>query len=363
MAAASMAEDGGDRQTVSSDVPEGPLGSSAAPPRVVTVGGAATRTRAAASSPRVPRSLASRPFAAQGGAPPIAATKPTPARSTAGVGLGRRGVALVALLAGGAGALLSAGAHAGGVAFTGRIAAGCDELFECQSLEAEAERRAAECVFFCGREEAEHRAARLMRYRAEERRAVRDHYRERERAEQLEQERAQARARDERERRESARAQEAAREQRERLELEQLRQASLDRRLADERERRVGYYAALGPEGRARRLQRCLDRHERCDALAIDLLGAARDEDERRELAQRNERVQPPAQSVSRETTSEPALPAGGDATHVAGSAERQGRSQTVPHADGQGDAPGDRQRAPASRAPSDSVRPALPSS
>ena len=147
---------------------------------------------------------------------------------------------------------------------------------------------------FCGRAAAEHRATRLMRYRAEERRAVREHYRARERAEQLEQERSQARALDERQRREAVRAEDAEREQRARLELEQLRQAALDRRVADERERRLGYHAALGPEGRAQRLGRCLERHERCDALTLDLLAAAHDDGERRSLAQLNERMAAP---------------------------------------------------------------------
>jgi hypothetical protein len=243
----------------------------------------------------------------------------------------------VALLAGVVGALLSAGAHAGGVDFSGRIAAGCDELAQCQALEADAELRAAECLVFCGRAEAEHRAARLMRYRAEERRAVRDHYRARELAEQREQERSQARARDERERRELARAQEAAREQRERVELEQVRQAAVDRRLADERERRVRYHAALGPEGRARRLERCLERHERCDALAVDLLEAARDEDERRALAQLNERLAPPQKNPVRD-------PAPGRSTPTNDGSGATGASAGRVHAPDPAPAAGERQ-------------------
>jgi len=327
---------------VSSGVLSSSLGSWAAPPRV-TAGGAATRAGSAAIRPRVPV-----PSAPNGLASPLASgAQPQPARRAGGVGLGLRGIAVVALVAGAVGALLSAGAHAGGVAFSGRIAAGCDELAACQSLEAEAESRAAECLLFCGRAQAEHRAARLMRYRAEERRAVRDHYRARERAEELERERAQAQARDERERRDSARAQEAAREHRERLELERLRQASLERRLAEEHQRRVGYYAALGVEGRARRLERCLDRHERCDVLAIDLLDAARDEDERRALAQLNERVPSPAPSNRAHDTAQAppaseAAPVGAPAEPIGG-AERRAAS-----GEGHGDEPSDRERTPA---------------
>lgn len=249
-----------------------------------------------------------------------------PARRARALGL--RGASLLALAAGTIGALLSAGVQAGGVAFSGRIAAGCDELAACQSLEADAERRAAECLLFCGRAEAEHRAARLMRYRAEERRAVREHYRARERAEQVERDRIQAQARDERERRELLRAQEAAREQRERLELEQLRQASLDRRAADERQRRLGYYVALGADGRARRLTRCLDRHERCDVLAIDLLDAAPDEDERRALARLNEREPPPPGDGT--SPEPPTAPADG-IVHRAAPAPSLGATAPVP--------------------------------
>lgn len=321
-AVASTAGLGGDWEMVSSDVPASQR-RPAAPPGV-TAGGAALRARSPASRPRVAAPLA--PGAASS---PASSARPKPARRAGGVMLGLRGVSLVALAAGIIGALLSAGAHAGGVAFSGRIAAGCDELASCQTLEAEAESRAAECLLFCGRAEAEHRAARLMRYRAEERRAVRDHYRARERAEQLERERAQARARDERERRESARAQEAAREHSERLELEQLRQASFDRRVADERQRRAGYYAALGAEGRARRMERCLERHERCDALAIDLLEAARDEDERRALAQLNERVPtPPRSNGAPDTALAASTTPSGDAALVSAPAEPVGRAQ-----------------------------------
>lgn len=222
-----------------------------------------------------------------------------------GARLGLGGAVLVALLAGAAGALLSAGAHAGGVAFSGRVAAGCDTLAECRSLEADAERRAGQCLLFCGREEAEHRAARLMRYRAEERQAVREHYRARELAEEQQQERVRARALDEQQRRDSARAEQAAREQHERVELEQLRQSYLDRRLAEERQRKLSYFVALGAEGRAQRLGSCLERRERCDVLALDLLDAAHDDAERRALAQLNERMTQ-APSTAPSTSGEP---------------------------------------------------------
>ena len=334
---------------LSSDVLSSQLGP-AAPP-AVTAGGAAQRAR----SPAPPRA----PVAPAPSAPETAAAsaRRKPARRAGAVALGLRGASLLALLAGTIGALLSAGAHAGGVAFSGRIAAGCDELAACQSLEADAESRAADCLVFCGRAEAEHRAARLMRYRAEERRAVRDHYRARELAEQAERERAQAQARGERERRDSVRAQEAAREHRERLELEQLRQASLDRRVADERQRRVGYYAALGVEGRARRLERCLERHERCDALAIDLLDAARDEDERGELAQLNERVPKPRTN---------APPASGDGAHAARAESPAGTAPTAASGEGRGGGRRERERAPAAAelaAPAELASPILPSS
>jgi hypothetical protein len=124
---------------------------------------------------------------------------------------------------------------------------------------------------------------------------VHDHYRERDRAEQLEQQTERARQLDEWQRREAARAAEAERDRRQQIELERLRQAHVDRRLAEERERRQSYYAALGPEGRAKRLERCLAGSERCDALVLDLLDATRDAAERRKLAERNEGVTHPA--------------------------------------------------------------------
>jgi hypothetical protein len=222
--------------------------------------------------------------------------------------------ALVALLVGAAswGGLSVLRAHSGDSAFSRRIGAGCEELEPCLSLEAEAERRLDACALGCDREAAELAAARQMRFRAEERRAVREHYRERERDEQAERqrERDQQRAAWQRER--AARAEEAANERQHRLELERLRQQHIDRRVAEERQRRVGYLAVLGPEGRALRLKRCLEKSkDRCDALTLDLLDAARDDDERRALAEANEGIVDPAPkpkaeaAVRRETPAE----------------------------------------------------------
>jgi hypothetical protein len=208
----------------------------------------------------------------------------------------RRAWVLGAVLLSGAGwaATLFAQAQLGDATFSGRIQAGCEDLAPCQSLEAEAEHRLEQCRLFCGRAAAEYKTARLMRYRSEERRAVRDHYRERDRVERLEEEHQHAQKLDEMQRREAARVEEAAREQRERLQLESLRQEHIDRRIADERQRRAAYYSALGPEGRALRLKRCLGNAEHCDGLVLDLLDAARDDAERRHLAELNEGVVPP---------------------------------------------------------------------
>jgi signal transduction histidine kinase len=210
--------------------------------------------------------------------------------------------------------------HAGDAAFSRRMGAGCEELEPCQTLEREAERRVDECSFACGRAAAEYRAARLMRFRAEERRAVRDHYLERDRAEQLERQTQRTRRLDEWQRREAARAGEAERDRRYQLELEQLRQAQVERRLAQERERRQSYYSALGPEGRALRLERCLAASERCDALVLDLLDATRDDAERRKLAERNEGVTRPAPKAAPSAT-----------THEA--RQRRGRDEALPTA------------------------------
>jgi hypothetical protein len=204
-----------------------------------------------------------------------------------------RGALMVLILGGvswsGASALLS---HSGDSAFSRRIGAGCEELEPCLSLEAEAERRMDACSLGCGRAAAELAAARQMRFRSEERHAVREHYRERERGEQVERQRELDERRDQWQRERAVRAEEAARERQHQLELERSRQARMDRRVAEERQRRVGYLTVLGPEGRALRLKRCLEKsHERCDALTLDLLDAARDDRERRSLAEANEGV------------------------------------------------------------------------
>jgi hypothetical protein len=202
--------------------------------------------------------------------------------------------ALIALILGGASwsGASALRAHSGDSTFSRRIGAGCEELEPCLSLESEAERRMDACSFGCDRAAAELAAARHMRFRAEERHAVREHYRERERSEQVERQRELEEHRDQLQRERAARAEEAAREQRHRLELERLRQEHIDRRVAEERQRRVSYLTVLGAEGRALRLKRCLEKsHGRCDALTLDLLDAARDDRERRALAEMNEGV------------------------------------------------------------------------
>lgn len=251
-----------------------------------------------------------RPGSACSGAPEPRPTPESPRRHRAVW----RGAALGALLGAAAlGLTLALQAPQEDSSLSRRIAAGCEQLEACQALEAEAERRSFECRVFCDQAVAEHRAARLLRYRAEERRAVRAHYRERERVERLEQQREHARQQDERARREAARAQEAARVHERRLELERLRQAHFDRRQEAERMRRASYYASLGPEGRARRLERCLATASTCDALTLDLLDAASDDAERRALGELNEGVAPaggvaaaPAESAPDEAKSRP---------------------------------------------------------
>jgi hypothetical protein len=206
---------------------------------------------------------------------------------------GLRG-ALIALVLGGASwaGASSFRAHSGDSTFSRRIGAGCEELEPCLSLEAEAERRMDACSLGCGRATVELAAARQMRFRAEERHAVREHYRERERSEQVERKRQLDERRDQLQRERAARAEDAAREQQHRLELERLRQEHIDRRVAEERQRRVAYLTVLGPEGRALRLKRCLEKsHDRCDALTLDLLDAARDDRERRALGEANEGI------------------------------------------------------------------------
>lgn len=186
-------------------------------------------------------------------------------------------------------ALTAAWAHSGDSAFSRRVGAGCEALEQCLSLEAEAARRLDACALFCERAAEEYDAARLMRFRAEERRAVREHYRERDRAERRERQDKRAERLDEWRRQRAARAEDAARARQHQLELERLRQEYIERRIADERRRRVGYLAALGPDGRALRLKNCLALSPRCDALVLDLLDATRDVNERRALAEMNE--------------------------------------------------------------------------
>lgn len=210
---------------------------------------------------------------------------------------GLRGALILLFLVGtAAGGAAIARAHSGDSAFSRRVGAGCEELEPCLGLEADAERRVDGCSLLCGRATAELAAARQMRFRAEERRAVRDHYRERERTEDRERQRQRAERRDEWQRERTARAEDATREREHQLELERLRQEHIDRRLAEERQRRIGYFTALGSLGRALRLKRCLEKsHERCDALTLDLVDAAHDDDERRTLAETNEGVVRPA--------------------------------------------------------------------
>jgi hypothetical protein len=206
-------------------------------------------------------------------------------------------------------ALAIAQVRAGDSAFARRVASGCEELEPCQVLRAEAERRMDACTFFCGGLAAQFREARAMLHRAEERRAVSDHYRERERAEREGLELVRAQKLDEWQRREASRAEAAARDHRERLELERLRQAHLDRRVAEERARRARYFASLGPEGRKKRLKRCLDTADRCDALALELVESTSDAAEKRKLGELNEGVPAPVEAAPA-SGSEPKLEA-----------------------------------------------------
>jgi hypothetical protein len=189
------------------------------------------------------------------------------------------------------GALGLAQARAGDSAFTRRVEAGCEELEPCRTLVAEAERRMDECTFFCSGAAAGFRDARTQLHRAEERQAVRDHYRERERTERESRESLRAQKLDAWQRREKTRAEVAEREHRERLELERLRQDHADQRRLEERARRAHYFTSLGPEGRDKRLKRCLALGERCDGLALELVEAATDDAEKRSLGELNEGV------------------------------------------------------------------------
>ena len=181
--------------------------------------------------------------------------------------------------------------RAQGEQFSLQLSAGCEDIEPCQALEAEAARRAQACWLGCGRELAEQREARLQRYRAEERSAVREHYRQRDDAErqavQLEREHQLA----ERQRAEAARSALLEQEQQQRLELERLRQAQIDRRLLEERQRRVGYLALLGAQGRLERLRRCHADKAGCDTLILDLVDAAEPADEKQKLAAEHEKL------------------------------------------------------------------------
>lgn len=182
-------------------------------------------------------------------------------------------------------------ASAGDERFSLQVSAGCEAIEPCQKLEAEAARRVQACWFGCGREIAEQRVARLQRYRAEERLAVREHYRLREdaerNAEQLERERQLAAW----QREQAAKSALSEQEQRQRLELERLHQERIDRRVLEERQRRVGYLALLGAEGRLERLRRCHADKAGCEALILDLVEAASAADEKRKLAAENEKL------------------------------------------------------------------------
>ena len=201
--------------------------------------------------------------------------------------------ALVSLLflCGGLGSAAAWHERAQGEQFSLQLSAGCEDIEPCQGLEAEAARRAQACWFGCGRELAEQRVARLQRYRAEERLAVREHYRQRDdaerNAEQVQRERQLA----EWQREQAARSAFSEQEQQQRLELERLRQAQLDRRLLEERQRRVGYLALLGAEGRLERLRRCHADKAGCEALILELVEAASLADEKQKLAVENEKL------------------------------------------------------------------------
>jgi hypothetical protein len=180
-------------------------------------------------------------------------------------------------------------------AFAERLSGGCEELGACQQLEAEALRRLQSCWLGCGSELGEHRMARSLRYRAEERSAVREHYRERDAAERDEQRVERERRLADRERQLAEQAAQQEREQRERLELERLRQDRIDRRIQEERQRRVAYLALLTPPVRAQRLERCHADKAGCEPLLLDLIEAAAGAEEKRQLAQLNERLLQPS--------------------------------------------------------------------
>ena len=185
--------------------------------------------------------------------------------------------------------------------FAERLSQGCEQVEPCRQLEAEAAQRVQSCWLGCGRELGEHRMARSLRYRAEERSAVHEHYRQRDDAERSEQQLARAQQLAAWQREQAARSADAEREQRERLELERLRQDRIDRRVREERLRRVGYLALLGPEARAERLEHCRAEPAGCQALVLDLIEAAPQAAEKRKLAERSEQLlhgAPPAARV-----------------------------------------------------------------
>jgi len=176
-------------------------------------------------------------------------------------------------------------------AFTHRVNGGCEELDACRQLAAAAERRATDCLVGCGARAAEHRMARFLLYRSEERLAVRAHYRQREETERLEQQTQRAEQLDLWQRERAARVDTAEREHRRRIELEQLKQDRLDRRLVEERQRRVEYLALLGADGRAKRLRRCAAAPTGCGLVISELLDAASTDAEKRSLAELHEQL------------------------------------------------------------------------
>jgi hypothetical protein len=193
--------------------------------------------------------------------------------------------------------------------FAERLSSGCEEVGACQLLEAEAYHRLQSCWLGCGSELSEHRLARSLRYRAEERSAVREHYRERDAAERDEQRAEREHRLAERQREQAAHEAQVEREQRERLALERLRQDRIDRRIAEERQRRVAYLALLAPRARAQRLEHCYADKAGCEALLLDLVEAAAGTEEKRQLAELNERLLHPGPSASK-SPAKPASPA-----------------------------------------------------
>jgi hypothetical protein len=178
--------------------------------------------------------------------------------------------------------------------FAERLSQGCEQVEPCRQLEAEAAQRVQSCWLGCGRELGEHRMARSLRYRAEERTAVREHYRQRDDAERVEQQSERDHKLAEWQRAQAARRTDAEREQRQQLELERLRQDRIDRRIQEERLRRVAYLALLAPEARAARLERCHANETEqlgCAALVLDLIEAAANRTEKLELAAREEKL------------------------------------------------------------------------